>query len=58
MSRKKKDLSMRITPEEMTHLEQYCEYVGRTKTDVVRELIRSLPTVTLQSEQSNIINEG
>lgn len=50
MSRKKKDLSIRITPEEMIHLERYCQYTGRTKTEIVRELLRSLPEVKLPED--------
>lgn len=35
-------LSIRIPAAEMTILEQYCTKYKRTKTDVVREFIRSL----------------
>ncbi|PHM07841.1 CopG family transcriptional regulator [Nostoc sp. 'Peltigera malacea cyanobiont' DB3992] len=38
----KKRLDFRIEEFEFQILEEYCELVGRTKTDVLRELIRSL----------------
>ncbi|WP_334888271.1 CopG family transcriptional regulator [Nostoc sp.] len=38
----KKRLDFRIEELEFQILEEYCELVGRTKTDVLRELIRSL----------------
>lgn len=38
----KKRLNFRIEEWELEILEEYCESVGRTKTDVLRELIRSL----------------
>jgi len=38
----KKRLDFRIEEFEFEILEEYCKVVGRTKTDVLRELIRSL----------------
>ena len=38
----KKRLDFRIEEFEMETLEEYCTSVGRTKTDVLRELIRGL----------------
>jgi predicted DNA-binding protein len=38
----KKRLDFRIEEHEFQVLEEYCKAVGRTKTDVLRELIRSL----------------
>jgi hypothetical protein len=38
----KKRLDFRIEEFEFEILEDYCKAVGRTKTDVLRELIRSL----------------
>jgi len=38
----KKRLDFRIEEFEFEILEEYCNAVGRTKTDVLRELIRSL----------------
>lgn len=36
-------MKIKLSDEEKSHLEQYCTRVGRTKTDVLRELIRGLP---------------
>lgn len=36
------NLFLRISDEESTLLEAYCEATNRTKSDVVRELIRTL----------------
>jgi len=38
----KKRLDFRLEEFEVEILEDYCRAVGRTKTDVLRELIRSL----------------
>ncbi|MGB3207784.1 MAG: CopG family transcriptional regulator [Crinalium sp.] len=38
----KKRLDFRIEKSEFNLLEEYCAVVGRTKTDVLRELIRKL----------------
>jgi hypothetical protein len=38
----KKRLDFRVEEFELEILEEYCKAVGRTKTDVLRELIRSL----------------
>ncbi|MDB9316385.1 CopG family transcriptional regulator [Nodularia spumigena CS-586/05] len=35
-------ITIRIPQEELDWLEAYCEQVARTKTDVMRELIRGL----------------
>jgi len=40
----KKRLDFRIEDFEFEILEDYCNSVGRTKTDVLRDLIRSLKT--------------
>jgi hypothetical protein len=40
----KKRLDFRVEEFEFTILEEYCKAVGRTKTDVLRELIRTLKT--------------
>jgi hypothetical protein len=40
----KKRLDFRIEEFEFEILEEYCSAVGRTKTDVLRELIRELKT--------------
>jgi len=38
-----KDLHVRLSTEEMKTLERYCKKAKRTKTDVIRELVRLLP---------------
>jgi predicted DNA-binding protein len=38
----KKRLDFRLEEFELEILEEYCKAVGRTKTDVLRELIRNL----------------
>jgi len=43
-NRMKKRLDFRLEEYELEILEDYCASVGRTKTDVLRELIRSLKT--------------
>jgi hypothetical protein len=40
----KKRLDFRLEEYELEILEDYCKAVGRTKTDVLRELVRSLKT--------------
>lgn len=42
MSTMKRRLDFRIEQIELDILEKYCKRVGRTKTDVLREFIRSL----------------
>jgi predicted DNA-binding protein len=37
-----KQLNLRLPESEMEMLNRYAKKVGRTKTDIVRELIRSL----------------
>jgi predicted DNA-binding protein len=38
----KKSVFFRLTDEEFERLEVYCESTGRSKSDVLRELIRNL----------------
>jgi hypothetical protein len=40
----KKRLDFRLEEYELEILEDYCAWVGRTKSDVLRELVRSLKT--------------
>ncbi|KOP24583.1 CopG family transcriptional regulator [Hapalosiphon sp. MRB220] len=37
-----KGVFFRLTEQELTHLEEYCQTTKRTKSDVLRELIRKL----------------
>lgn len=43
---KKQWITFKVSTMEMAALEAYCQQTQRTKTDVLRELIRSLPTYT------------
>jgi hypothetical protein len=38
-----KRLTVNLTSGEVEKLEQYCKITGRAATDVIRELIRSIP---------------
>ncbi|AFZ48756.1 CopG domain protein DNA-binding domain protein [Cyanobacterium stanieri PCC 7202] len=40
----KKSIFFRLTDEEFEQIEAYCQQTGRTKSDVLRELIRKLKT--------------
>ncbi len=42
-STKEKKITFRLTEEEFKHLESHCEKVRRSKTEILRELIRALP---------------
>ncbi|HBL00049.1 MAG TPA: hypothetical protein DD001_23380 [Microcoleaceae bacterium UBA10368] len=46
MSKNVKVLTIRLPEVEMLRLEAYCANSGRTKTDVIREQIRSLKAET------------
>ncbi|MBW4619284.1 MAG: ribbon-helix-helix domain-containing protein [Cyanosarcina radialis HA8281-LM2] len=39
-----KDLHIRLSVDEMKRLDRYCRRTKRTKTDVIRELVRQLPS--------------
>ncbi|WP_193194974.1 CopG family transcriptional regulator [Nostoc sp. MG11] len=39
-----KRLTVNLTSGEVEKLEQYCKITGRAATDVIRELIRSIPS--------------
>jgi hypothetical protein len=38
-----KQIILELTPDEAKKLEKYCEWTGKTATDVIRELIQDLP---------------
>ncbi len=44
-----KRLTINLTLSEAEKLEKYCSMTGRPATDVIRELIRSLPTEKTQN---------
>ncbi|AIE72902.1 MULTISPECIES: ribbon-helix-helix protein, CopG family [unclassified Synechocystis] len=41
-----KVLTIRLPEKDLVHLEKYCTAEGRTKTEVLRQLIQSLPVVS------------
>ena len=43
-------MTFRLTEEEFQHLESYCDQVKRSKTEILRELIRSLPESKSESQ--------
>jgi hypothetical protein len=38
----KREITIRVSEQEFAMLETHCQAVGRTKTDILREFIRSL----------------
>lgn len=46
MKQQKEWITFRVSLQEMRAIEAYCLQTKRTKTDVIRELIRRLPTYT------------
>lgn len=46
-------ITFKVSELEMNALEAYCQQTQRTKTDVLRELIRRLPTYTNSINHSN-----
>ncbi len=45
-----KKMTFRLTEEEFQRLESYCNQVKRSKTEILRELIRSLPESKSESQ--------
>ncbi len=57
-NKKKQWITFKVSELEMTAIEAYCQQTQRTKTDVLREWIRKLPTYTnASSSPSNFSNE-
>ena len=55
MSNKQKQwITVKVSALEMSKLEEYCLQTQRTKTDILRELIRKLPS--LVNVQDNNLN--
>lgn len=57
MSKNVKVLTIRLPEVEMLCLEAYCANSGRTKTDVIREHIRSLKAETNTGEASTPLDQ-
>ena len=51
-----KVLNVRLPSNEMRLLEDYCQQSNRTKTDVIRELVRSLKRKTLPVKQTQPVS--
>jgi hypothetical protein len=45
-NKQKQWITFKVSALEMRALEEYCQQTQRTKTDILRELIRNLPTYT------------
>lgn len=43
-----KRMTINLASAEVEKLEKYCDQTGRPTTDVIRELIRGLPTTSLE----------
>lgn len=50
-----KVLSIRLPEKDLIHLERYCCAQGRTKTDVLRQLIQGLPIIPAETEVSTAV---
>ncbi len=51
-----KRLTVNLTSSEVEKLEEYCKITGRAATDVIRELIRSIPAENSQiSERQRLV---
>jgi len=49
-----KVLTIRLPEKDLIHLERYCHAQGRTKTDVLRQLIQGLPIVLDERDNLNV----
>ncbi len=52
MANSKQWITFKVSTQEMRAIETYCQQTQRTKTDVLRELLRQLPTHPYQPVQS------
>jgi len=52
MANSKQWITFKVSTQEMRAIETYCQQTQRTKTDVLRELLRQLPTHPNQPVQS------
>jgi negative regulator of replication initiation len=54
----KREITIRVSEQEFAMLESHCQAVGRTKTDILREFIRSLDVANSNlTHQSAGMNE-
>lgn len=56
-NKQKQWITFKVSALEMRAIETYCNQTQRTKTDVLRELIRKLPTYTNLSNSPNPHND-
>lgn len=58
VSKKQKQwITVKVSELEMTALEAYCQQTERTKTDVIRELLRKIPTYSNLAASGNSRSE-
>jgi hypothetical protein len=55
--KQKQWITFKVSELEMRAIETYCSQTQRTKTDVLRELLRKLPTYTNSSSSGTTSNE-
>lgn len=55
--KQKQWITFKVSELEMRAIETYCSQTQRTKTDVLRELLRKLPTYTNSSNFDTTSNE-
>lgn len=55
--KQKQWITFKVSELEMRAIETYCSQTQRTKTDVLRELLRKLPTYTNSSTSHTTSNE-
>ncbi|MFQ4144084.1 hypothetical protein [Chlorogloeopsis sp. ULAP02] len=54
----KREITIRVSEQEFAILESHCQAVGRTKTDILREFIRSLGAAHINlTHESTSMNE-
>ena len=57
LKKHKQWITFKVSELEMKAIEDYCHQTQRTKTDVLRELIRRLPTYSNSSNSRNTYNK-
>lgn len=53
----KREITIRVTEQEFELLESHCEATGRTKTELLREFIRSLRELPLKGQRNDLPQE-
>ncbi len=52
----KREITIRVTEQEFATLENHCQTLGRTKTDILREFIRNLGNSAINANKSVQVN--